>query len=74
MRPVEQLIEALQIFAKYVGDQHFTHCEHDVLMACVEPVKVSEEDRARLAELGFSPNEETVEDSDHFYSYRFGSC
>lgn len=74
MRPIEQLIEAMQIFAKYVGDKYPTACEHDELMVCVEPSKVSEADRARLAELGFNPNDEKLEDADHFYSYRFGSC
>lgn len=74
MRPIEQLIEAMQIFAKYVGDRHPTNCEHDELVVCVEPSKVSDEDRKRLDELGFQPNEETVEDSEWFYSYRFGSC
>lgn len=63
------LIEALQIFLKY-GDPHYpTHCEHDVLMVCISPAIVSNEDTARLEGLGFTPD-----DTDGFSSYRFGSA
>jgi len=48
------LIEALQIFAKYRNEQFPTHCEHDIL--CIMSItqdEVSEEDQQRLDELGF---------------------
>ena len=65
------LIEALQIFQKY-GDPSFpTHCEHDILLMCVEEDYItSEEDVDRLRELGFSYKE----DREAWGSYRFGSC
>lgn len=74
MRPIEQLIEAMQIFAKYVGDSFPTNCEHDTLVVCVTPSEVSEEDRTRLAELGFSPDADDIDNAEHFSSFRFGSC
>jgi len=65
---MEDLIKALQIFAKYSTDKYPTICEHDILYVCVEEEMVSEEDVKELDELGFFPHE------DGFASYRFGSC
>lgn len=65
---MKDLIEALQIFLKYGNPCNPTHCEHDVLMVCVDPAEVSDEDKARLGELGFH------EEAEDFRSYRYGSC
>lgn len=64
---MKDLIEALTIFLKYSDDTHPTNCSHDELTVSVDPALVSEDDKGRLAELGFHP------DDDRFYSYRFGS-
>lgn len=69
---MSDLIEALQIFAKYVetrNRKYPTHCEHDELFVLVNPDSVSAEDIARLDELGFQP----CHDLPCFVSYRFGS-
>ena len=65
---MDKLIEALQIFRKYDNPSHPTHCEHDILYVCISPSLVSDEDKAKLKELGFS------EDDENFSSYRFGSA
>lgn len=65
---MKDLIEALTIFSKYTDAAYPTHCEHDELWVVVDPVLVSSEDRARLAELSFLPID------DAFHSFRFGSC
>jgi len=67
---MNDLIEALQIFAKYTDATWPSWCEHDMFHICVEPEKVSEEDTKRLDELGFFPDESGYD----FRSYRFGSC
>lgn len=68
---MKDLIEALEIFSKYIGDRYSpTHCEHDVFMVQCDNDKVSEEDKQRLEELSFSWDE----DYECFTSYRFGSC
>ena len=67
---MKELIEALAIFAKYTQDDRPTHCEHDTLMVLVAPSVVSEEDFAKLDELGFFPSI----DGENFYSFRFGSA
>jgi len=70
---MDDLIEALQIFNKYIpegtyGKEHPTTCEHDMLFVnAVRPDQVSEEDIKRLEELGFENYENVV-----FVSYRFG--
>lgn len=66
---MNELIEALTIFAKYTQDDHPTHCEHDTLMVLVDPSDVSEEDIVKLNELGFHAS-----DDRNFYSFRFGSA
>lgn len=68
---MNDLIKALQIFAKYSDTRWPTHCEHDVLHVAVNPKLVSEEDKEALEELSFSPDSENP---DGFCSYRFGSC
>lgn len=85
---MNDLIEALRIFAKYTSRRFPTQCEHDLLIVCGVPVlEVSEEDKLRLAELGFTPGHEALdewdeekdcfiinEESDTWTSDRFGSC
>jgi hypothetical protein len=67
---MRDLIEALQIFAKYIPDKEFpTLCEHDELWIDCDPEWVSEEDCLRLNQLGFS----TCLDDRKFYSFRYGS-
>lgn len=70
---MEDLIEALKIFAKYQPPNTYnpTHCEHDVL--CVVGVRkdqVFPEDLSRLKALSFTWDTEF----DSFSSYRFGSA
>ena len=67
---MDDLIEALQILRKYGNPEWPTHCEHDELTVDIRASEVSEEDIARLDELGFFVNE----DDDDFKSYKFGSC
>lgn len=65
---MKDLIEALTIFMKYDDDDN-VHCEHDELYICIDPEIVSDEDKIRLDQLSFRPN-----DVGGFSSYRFGSC
>lgn len=67
--PIDDLIEALQIFKKYIGDDYPTNCSHDELFVNVDPEKVPEAEVIRLDELGFF-----VSEYDGFSSYKFGSC
>lgn len=68
---MEDLIKALQIFLKYGNPEFPTHCEHDILMiADIDPEKVSEEDIKELDKLGFFISEQY----DSFVSFRFGSA
>ena len=67
---MKDLIEALQIFAKYTDTHYPTGCEHDELFVFVDPAEVSDEDKRRLEELGFNPRER----GECFYSFRFGSA
>lgn len=69
---MEGLIEALQIFLKYGNVTFPTHCEHDVLFVYgYDANQMSNEDVARLDELGFSFD---YEDQECFYSNHYGSC
>jgi hypothetical protein len=69
---MHNLIEALQIFAKYKDLEHPTHCEHDVLqIAGITKEEISAEDAARLDALGFLWS---VHDGGSWISYRFGSA
>jgi len=67
---MDRLIEALTIFLKYGNPAYPTHCEHDVLHVMIDPNTVGAEDLAKLAELGFHPDEELG----GFYSRRYGSA
>lgn len=71
---MNDLIEALQIFAKYLEEKNGhcpTHCEHDVFMVVdIEEDALSPEDAKRLDELGFHWSGEY----DCFCSFRFGSA
>jgi len=67
---MEDLIKALQIFLKYGNPEWPTHCEHDVMQVCIDPMRVSDVDREELEKLGFIVDEEY----DCFKSYRFGSA
>jgi hypothetical protein len=71
---MNDLIEALQILAKYGNPTFPTHCEHDVLFISPEisPILVSDEDINKLEELGFFVSVEYGEEL--FKSYRFGGC
>jgi len=65
-----ELIEALQLLAKYDTPSYPTGCEHDILRVYISPDKVSAVDKDRLVELGFNADE----DLDCFYSYKYGSA
>lgn len=68
---LDALIAALQIFRKYGNPRYPTNCEHDTLyIVGVDPDQVSDEDKARLDELGFIVDE----DDSVFLSFRFGSA
>ena len=68
---MDDLIEALTILRKYVGDTYCpTHCEHDIMMVLVDG-EVDEDDHDRLAELSFHPRDEY---DGAYCSYRFGSA
>lgn len=76
---MNDLIKALQIFVKY-GDPHNPthcghdmHCGHDVMLVCIDPDNVSEEDKAALEALSFHPDDGEYGGS-CFYSFRFGSA
>lgn len=69
---MKDLIEALQIFAKYQHDTRWpTNCSHDYLCIIgVEKDAPNEEDRARLDELGFF----WADSEECWGSHRFGSA
>lgn len=72
---MNDLIEALTIFAKYQKDTRWpTYCEHDVLYIMgVTRAEVSADDTERLIALGFVPPEEDDDDG-AWCSFRFGSA
>ena len=70
MAKLSGLIEALQIFLKYGDINYPTHCEHDVMHVCVDENKVSEENKKKLEELGFTVDREI----EGFKPYRYGSA
>lgn len=54
---MKQLIQALNIFAKYIGDsEQPISCERDILFVNCDPNLVSNEDKALLSKLGFDDN------------------
>ncbi len=68
---MKDLIEALKIFEKYIGDKIYpTWAEHDEFGVCCDKENMSEEDIKKLDELGFFYNEEY----ECFVSYKYGSC
>ena len=68
---MDDLIEALQIFAKYKKEKWPTHCEHDTLhVMAIGRDELSEDDAARVGELGFLWSDE----DDGYISFRFGSA
>jgi len=67
---MNDLIEALQIFAKYIPDKRWpTWCEHDALHVDCDPEMVSDKDKKQLDKLSFIPD-----DFEGFMSFSFGSC
>ena len=71
---MDDLIAALLIFSKYTNNKYPTNCSHDELRVCHVPVSsVTLEDTARLAVLGFSPENDAT-DCEDWISFRFGSC
>ena len=71
---MKDLIKALTILSKYLTDDEYfynrpTNCEHEELYVSVDNSKISEEDMARLIDLGFIPDEDTG----YMVSYRYGS-
>lgn len=73
MSGLSELIDALTLLRKYGDPTSPTHCEHDTLMICgIEPSQVSEEDTAKLEEMGFIVGNEFGEEA--FISYRYGSA
>jgi len=67
---MKDLIEALQIFAKYADDSHSPlNCTHDTLWICAGvPQTLEAADEVRVRELGFLWSDGA------WISYRFGSC
>ena len=71
---MNELIEALTIFAKYKNERWPTHCEHDVLhIVGITKTEMSAEDVARVEALGFlwSEDDETEEG---WISFKYGSA
>jgi len=68
---MNDLIEALSIFARYKCEKYPTHCEHDVLIIMsVTRDEVSADDAKRLDALGFFWSES----EEYWQSFRFGSA
>jgi hypothetical protein len=68
---MSDLIEALTILLKYGNPHNPTNCSHDMLTICgIVPDLVNDEDKAKLAHLGFNHDEQ----EGCFYSYRYGSA
>jgi len=65
--PTDDLVEALRILAPVIGAGYPTTCEDELLIVHADPSEVSEEDKGRLAVLGFDA------DGGRFVSIRFGS-
>lgn len=67
---MEDLIEALQIMLKHGNVEYPTHCEHDELHVYPNSMDFTEDELARLEELGFHSDDE----GSGFYSFKYGSC
>lgn len=68
---MKDLIEALTLLQKYQKDTHNpTHCEHDQLTVVgIDNAAMTAEDKLRLKDLGFWPDDEGC-----YSSFRFGSA
>lgn len=66
---MDQLIKALQLFRKYENRTYPTYCKHDMLYVCIDPARVSNEDKAKLDVMGFFPDD----NNEVFMSFHFGS-
>lgn len=66
--PIDRLIEALQIAKKYNPNGYVTHCEHDTLFIAISTDEISDDDWARMQDLGF------VAENGIFVSRELGSC
>lgn len=65
------LIEGLTLLAAHqTNDVSPLHCEHDELTMMADPTAFTNDERARLVELGFFPSP----DGETFTSFRFGSA
>lgn len=70
-KPWSDLLEALTLLARGQNNPVSPfHCEHDELTVMADPSAFTEEELARLDELGFFPSG----DGEAFHSYRFGSA
>lgn len=68
---MKELLEAITIMSKYTDDVYPTNCNHDELrFNTIDTTKVTEEDLARLEELGFHDDRDDI---GGFISYKFGS-
>lgn len=68
---MNDLIEALNIFLKYIGNEKYpTWAEHDEFGVNCPIENMSEEDIKKLDELGFFWDN----NYECFISFRFGSC
>ncbi len=68
---MKDLIEALKIFEKYIGDEKYpTWAEHDEFGVNCPINGMSEEDIKKLDELGFFWSGEY----ECFVSFKYGSC
>lgn len=68
---MKDLIEALKIFEKYIGDEKYpTWAEHDEFGVNFPINGMSEEDIKKLDELGFFGDGEY----ECFVSFKYGSC
>lgn len=68
---MKDLIEALKIFEKYIGDEKYpTWAEHDEFGVNCPINGMSEEDIKKLDELGFFWDGEY----ECFVSFKYGSC
>lgn len=56
---IAELIEGLQIIAKYQSDEGLDIHDDALFAGRYEPEKMSEEDRARMEELGWTEEEES---------------
>ncbi len=66
---MDNLLKALAIFASYTDAPRPLACGQNILLVYVDPVFVSNEDKATLEALGF----DVCHDEGLFYSYYYGS-